>query len=207
MDVGRPYLAICPTLDSAVLAVLGGTTRPLTGRQVARLLGRTSPGGVPDVLNRLSQHGLVDRQEAGRALLFTLNRDHVAAPVVEVLMGLRAELLRRIRHLIAEWEVPAVHASMFGSAARGDGDTASDIDIFVVRSGTVSEDDPRWRSQLDRLTAQIRRWTGNHASLAEIAEGELDRLRRDDPSILRELRSQAILLGGRELPALLGSPP
>jgi hypothetical protein len=29
----RPYKAICPTLDSEVLSVLAGTSRPLTGRE------------------------------------------------------------------------------------------------------------------------------------------------------------------------------
>lgn len=74
MDVTRPYTAICPTLDNDVLSVLGGTSRPLTGREVSRLASRKSHTGVRAVLNRLSEHGLVDRTEAGRALLFTLNR-------------------------------------------------------------------------------------------------------------------------------------
>jgi len=76
MDVAHPYTAVCPTLDSDVLSVLAGTTRPLTGREVARMLSRASHSGVLNVLNRLAEHGLVDRQEAGRAFLFTLNREH-----------------------------------------------------------------------------------------------------------------------------------
>lgn len=142
MDTARPYLAICPTLDSDVLAVLAGTSRPLTGREVARLAGRRSHAGVLDALNRLAQHGLVDRQEAGRAFLFTLNREHLAAPAVDILAGLRTELLNRIRHTIETWQVAPTHVSLFGSTARAEGDTASDIDLFVVRPRGVAEDDP-----------------------------------------------------------------
>lgn len=207
MDIGRPYNAICPTLDSAVLTLLSGTTRPLTGREIARLLGRRSHSGILHVLNRLTEHGLADRQEAGRALLFSLNRDHVAVPAVEALAGMRSELLRRIRQAIAEWDVAPVHASLFGSAARGDGDTRSDIDIFVVRPSTVLEDDPGWRVQLDRLDAQVRRWTGNRAGISEVAEGEIARLRHDNPPVVRELRADTIPLGGVELQTLLGGPP
>jgi hypothetical protein len=35
-----------------------------------------------------------------------------------------------------------VHLSISGSAARDDGDTASDIEIFVVRPRDVADDDP-----------------------------------------------------------------
>jgi predicted nucleotidyltransferase len=205
MDVSQPYTAICPTLDSEVLAVLAGTTRPLTGREVARLTGRTSHRGVAEVLTRLVEHGLVQRQEAGRALLFTLNREHLAAPAVEVLAGMRAELIRRIRDLVSAWKMEATHVSIFGSTARGDGGTQSDIDLFVVRPDAVSDDDPQWRKQLDDLAESIERWTGNRASIAETAGSEIERLLKQDRSIVAELRTDAISVSGADISALLDS--
>jgi predicted nucleotidyltransferase len=205
MDLSRPYTAICPTLDSEVLAVLARTSRPLTGREVARLTGRSSHGGVLDVLNRLAEHGLVDRQEAGRAFLFTLNRNHLAAPAVDILAGMRTELLNRMRASIDGWEIAPVHVSLFGSAARGEGGTGSDLDVFVVRPKGVSEDDPRWRTQLEDFATRVQRWTGNRASAAEASESEIERLRRDEPPILHELRSDAIVLSGEEISDLLGA--
>lgn len=204
MNVSSPYMAICPTLDSEVLTVLAGTTRPLTGREVARLTGRTSHRGVAEVLSRLVEHGLVERQEAGRALLFTLNREHLAAPAVEVLAGMRVELLRRIRELVGAWKIAAVHASIFGSTARGDGGTQSDIDVFVVRPGAASEDDPQWRQQLDDLAENVERWTGNKASVAEAAANEIGTLLEEGRPIVAELRSDAISVGGADIPTLLG---
>jgi len=177
----------------------------MTGREVARLTGRTSHKGVLDVLSRLVEHGLVERQEAGRALLFTLNRDHLAAPAVDVLAGMRAELLRRLREAVSAWDIQAAHVSLFGSTARGDGDTRSDVDLFVVRSTGVSAEDPQWRAQLDELARHVERWTGNQAIVAEAGEAELPRLRERDLPILDDLRSDAVVLGGVELPALLGT--
>lgn len=204
MDVAQPYTAICPTLDSSVLSVLAGTSRPLTGREVARLVGRNSHTGVLDVLNRLAEHGLVDRQEAGRALLYTLNRDHLAAPAVSVLAGMRSELLRRLRDVIKGWEVAPVQVSLFGSAARGEGSTESDIDLFIVRTNDVSEDDPRWHRQLDDLADKVARWTGNHAGIVEVGESEIKQLRKNEPPVVDELRSDAIVISGPEITALLG---
>jgi len=205
MDVARPYMALCPTLDSGVLSVLAGTTRPLTGREVARLLGRASHSGVVGVLNRLSEQGVVDRAEAGRALLFTLNREHLAAPAVDVLAGMRAELLRRLQNAIEGWGIAPVHVCMFGSVARGEGDVHSDIDLFVVRPGRVPEEDERWREQLDELARRVQRWTGNRAGIAEVAETEIERLRDDAPPIIAELRADSITLAGPEVAALLGA--
>jgi predicted nucleotidyltransferase len=199
-------MAISPTLDPEVLAVLAGTTRPLTGRQIMRLTGRTSHGGVLDALHRLTEHGLVEREEAGRAWLFTLNREHLAAPAVDVLAGMRAELFQRIRNAVAGWEIVPVHVSIFGSTARGDGDASSDIDLFVVRPSAIDQEDPLWRSQLEDLAGQIQRWTGNHAGVAEISEDQLERLRVVQPPIVSELRSDGIVLSGTRIQDLLEEP-
>ena len=156
------------------------------------------------MLTGLVEHGLVDRQEAGKAYLYTLNREHLAAPAVEVLAGMRAELLSRLRRAIAEWDVVPIHVSLFGSAARREGDATSDIDLFVVRPDEVSEDDSRWRAQIDELAAQVVRWTGNHAGIAEAADRETKRLRKDRPPIVAQLSNDAIVLSGDRVESVLG---
>jgi predicted nucleotidyltransferase len=204
MDLAHPYAAVSPTLDPGVLTVLAGTTRPLTGREIARLMGRTSHSGVIAVLDRLGDQGIVDREEAGRAFLFTLNREHLAAPAVELLAGLREDLLNRIRSEVDDWNVKGHHLSLFGSAARGDGDVDSDIDLFVVRSSAIESQDPIWRKQLDLLSWKVERWTGNPARIVEVNEGELPRLREERSPVVDELLTDAIDLAGPEVSALLG---
>lgn len=196
VDVARPYAAVAPGIEGEALVVLAGTTAPLTGRQIARLVRRGTSPSVSAALGRLVEQGLVHRQEAGRAYLHTLNRDHLAAPVVERLAGLRAELLRRLRDRIGRWEPAPLHASMFGSAARADGDTTSDIDLLIVRPRDVDEDDASWRAQLDALGESVLAWTGNHAGIVELGEADLTELRRNPPAILGDLRADAIDLAG-----------
>ncbi len=204
MDVSHPYKAVCPSLDGDVLNVLAGTTRGLTGREVALLTGRTSHSGVLAVLNRLTDHGLVIRVELNRAYLFSLNREHLACPAVLALVGMRKTLLDEIRKDVDAWQVAPVHVSLFGSTARGDGNTASDIDLFVVRPATTSAEDPRWREQIDALEQRIHGWTGNRAGVAEVAEGEIERLVTDERPIVAELRADAIGLFGPTIATLLG---
>jgi len=205
MDVSRPYAVFSSPLDLEVLLVLRGTTRPLTGRDVARLVRRGSPAGVQKALRRLTGHGIIRAEEAGRALLYTLNRNHLAVPALEVLADMRAELEARLRARIAQWEIAPAHVSIFGSTARGDGDTESDIDLFVVRSQAVDEkSEERWRAQLEELASDVRDWTGNHLAVAEVSERELARLRREQSPVAESLRRDAITLAGPTPDRLLG---
>jgi len=66
-----------------------------------------------------------------------------------------------------------------------------------------NDDDPVWREQLDRLATSVRRWTGNHAGIAEISEIEIPRLRGAEPQIVAELKEDAVLLFGSGVSALL----
>lgn len=199
MDVARPYTAVSPTVDGDVLHVLAGTNMALTGRQIALLTGRTSHSGVLASLNRLTEHGLVTRVELNRAYLFALNRDHLAAPAVEILAGMRVKLIDTIRDELAEWAVPPVYAWLFGSTARGDGDTASDIDVLLIYPDDIDEEDPAaWRQWVDALKDKIERWTGNRASIFEKSESELARLVGEDAPIVSALRSDAIALAGEQ---------
>ena len=207
MNLSRPYAAICPTLDSDVLNVLARTSRPLTGREVSRLVGRSSHGGVREVLNRLTREGIVDREEAGRAFMYTLNREHLAAPAVVVLAGMKSELARRLRHAVENWILSPTAALMFGSAARGDGDTASDIDILIIRPKGVDDEDGIWRRQLGDLSRSVSRWTGNRASIAEVAEKELARLLEENAPIVSDLQQDSVPFYGTETLAMIGVGP
>jgi predicted nucleotidyltransferase len=205
MDVSKPFAAVSPSVDADVLVVLAGSTKPRSGRELARLTGRSNTG-VQHVLDRLVQHGLVNREEVGRTFLYELNREHLLAPTVEQMAGARTELIRRLREAIGAWEVPPTHASLFGSAARGDGDASSDIDLLVVRPADVESEDPPWCDQLDALAGQVRRWTGNAAGIAEVSAGELPRLRKDRPPVVEEVGEDAIDLAGEEARKLFRRP-
>jgi hypothetical protein len=189
-------------VDGDVLIALAGTVRPLTGRDIVRLTSR-SPNAVQTTLDRLVGHGLVARQEAGRAFLHTLNRDHVAAPAVDLLAGLGRALRERISALVAGWLLDPEHLSMFGSGARADGDTDSDIDLFLVRPDGVDTEDPAWRDQVADLEAKVPAWTGNRAEVHELSEGALPEFVQSAPPILRELRDDAVDLYGTRLYELL----
>lgn len=198
MNLSLPYTVALPKTDGQVLSALAGTTKPLGGREVARIAG-VSQNGAWKALRRLVDQGVVIEEPAGgRALLYTLNRDHLAADPIIALTRLRSILIARLKEEVAGWEVPPIHASVFGSAARGDGDTESDIDILIVRPRDVAEEDDQWRSQIDSLATSVHSWTGNHAGIAEIPERDLSRLRRERPAVIEDVVADGIGLVGDE---------
>ena len=205
VNLAHPWTLIRSPVDMEVLRVLRRTTRPLTGREVARLVRTGSQPTVNACLRRLADEGVVHAEEAGNAYLYSFNREHLAAPAIDLLADMRGELERRLRAEIAEWEVAPAHLSIFGSAARGDGDTRSDIDIFIVRPARVPEADERWRAQLERLSERVYGWTGNHAGMSEVGATEIRRLRRERPPIVAELGRDAITLAGPTPAELFGA--
>jgi predicted nucleotidyltransferase/biotin operon repressor len=202
VDVARPYTAISPSVDTAVLIVLAGSSAPRSGREIARRTGR-SKTGVQHVLERLVDQGIVERLPTGNAHLYSLNRDHLLARAVELMANTHTELIRRLRDMIDSWQIPAVHASLFGSTARGDGDARSDIDLLIVGPADPDVATEPWRAQIDALAENVRRWTGNNAGIVEISEADLPRLAEEQPPILAELRSDAIRIAGKPTRTLL----
>jgi hypothetical protein len=172
VDLTRPLSVITPTVDGDVLAVLAGAEASFTGRRVHQIAGRHSERGVRNALHRLCDQGIVLRERVGSADQYRLNRAHLAAPHVEALAGLRAELLRRLAGELGRWVIPPVFAALFGSAVRKDMRPESDIDILVVRDDVVDADESEWRTQLDVLASDVTAWTGNDARILEFSVRE-----------------------------------
>src|SRR5712691_6562807 len=128
MDLRRPLRVVAPTLDADILAVLARADKGLSGRAIERETN-ASHGGITSALARLVNEGIVCVDQAGRAHIYRLNRDHLAAPWIEGLASLRLEFINRLREAIESWEIDPVAAVLFGSAARGETNLRSDIDI------------------------------------------------------------------------------
>lgn len=139
MDLSDFTRAVTPSLDGQVLSVLASAGRPLTAGEVASQAARGSEIGIRKCLARLVEEGIVRAVEMGRNRVHELNRQHIAAAVADGLAGLRIELLRRFRAELESWEPHSVEAWLFGSAARGDGDADSDIDLLLVRQPRQGE--------------------------------------------------------------------
>lgn len=188
MDMSRPISTVITTLDGPVLAVLSRTGQPLTGRKIHQLAAGGSETGTRKVLRRLASTGLVTATEVGASVQYSLNREHLAAAAVLELTALRQRLFERIRDAIEHWSLRPIHASVFGSTARGDGDVHSDVDLLLVHEFIGSSPDG-WEELVDELGDQVYAWTGNHLQIYELSQSQLvDHLRVGEPIVDEWLR-------------------
>ena len=197
----------------------------MTVGEVAALTPRGSEVGVRKSLGRLVDQGIVRATEMGRNRVHELNRDHVAAPIAEALAGLRLALWKRFRSTLGAWDPKPVYGCVFGSAARGDGDADSDIDLLLVRAPVAGETDPRrasaglaemmagrasefmanqltarqaakWDRQVMHLHELVPAWTGNPLQVVEMSAFEWADHHRRRTGLFTEINRDGIQVAG-----------
>jgi len=186
VDVSSPISTIIPSLDGPVLACLAATTAPLGLAQIHRQVGHSSKSGVRQVLLRLKNTGIVSEIPGG----FVLNRLHITAHAVEILADLHGELIRRIRSAVNTWKLEVLLVGLFGSAARRDGNSSSDIDILIV---SEAQD---LKKLADLLASQVTAWTGNPAQIVAINRKDLKRLRQAKEPIVGHWQTELVVISG-----------
>lgn len=191
MDLGSPVLDIAPAVRGALLQALARLEQPVTRRRLAAAAG-VAPGNASAVIEELIQSGLVSETVAGRSSMVVLNRSHLAAGPVLALAGLRGELIRRLRERLSAWS--DLHGAwLFGSVARGDADSDSDVDLLIVVDDLHS---PDLHERLSRLQADVRSWTGNDLQLVEHSPLSWRKLVRAKNPLVEQIRLDGIALAG-----------
>jgi predicted nucleotidyltransferase len=180
-----------------VLHVLARTDVPLSGRQTAELTaGRAQQPRVNQVLRELAEAGIVSCERHASVHLYRLNRDHVAAEAILLLVNLRQRLIARMQEAVKGWSAAPIAVWIFGSAARGEGGSSSDIDVLVVRPDAIGMDDATWLHQLSDLSAAVTAWSGNDCQIVEFAKSELAELVAAGERLVDELRVDALTVFG-----------
>lgn len=189
MDLSSPVLDVAPAVRGALLQTLARLEQPVTRRQLAAAAG-VAPGNASAVIEELIQSGLVSETVAGRSSMVLLNRNHLAAGPVLALAGLRGELIRRLRDRLSAW--PDLHGAwLFGSVARGDASSDSDIDLLIVAEDLQSLD---LHDRLSHLQADVRSWTGNDLQLVEHSPSSWRKLVRAKNPLIEQIWLDGIAL-------------
>lgn len=206
MDISHPLSAVTSAATARVLEVLAGTTRPLAGREIHRIAEQSSVATVWRILGRLSEQGIVAADHRGTAVYYTANRDHLAWSAIEALVRIRAELIARLTEVIGGWAIRPLHSSLFGSAARGDGNAESDIDLLFVLPDSVGQNEAAtWDDQISRLRQAVYGWTGNDCQTFQVDRARLlEHVDARDPLVDAWLRD-GIRLTGTPLADLIGA--
>jgi hypothetical protein len=197
MNFDRPLNVVTPSVDGDVLTALALADAWFTTGRIHQTIGRHSEDGVRRVLRRLAEQGIVETLSGGPAVLYRLNRRHLAAPAVIQLANLRWDLVHRLSDALKRWTVPPVFAALFGSAAWRGMSAGSDIDIFLVRPDAITSID-EWAESTAELQSDVSAWTGNDARVFELSEENVLQRAADEPVIGDVIDHGIPLLGDME---------
>lgn len=114
------------------------------------------------VLSELADEGIVLVRLSPAVRYYQLNRDHLlAGPIVDLLTKERqvqSLIADRVRSALKRHRVPVAEAYIFGSAARGELTSASDIDVAIV---VRAKGPDQLEAALSRASDDVRRELGN----------------------------------------------
>ncbi len=177
----------------------------LTGRALAQAAG-VDPKRAAEALMDLIEAGLVQRRRAGRAFLYSINRNTFM--VGEILLPAFANEQNWLERLGDEIRrsAPGIDSViLYGSWARNQARPQSDVDLLLVASPHLGKERAlRLKETLDETRARMTERYGQPISLLIIDPADLRRrLRRRDPFI-REIIAQGRVLAGANLTEVVG---
>ena len=188
MFFGEPFGGIIPGARGAVLAALMRTGAPLTGRRVHGLLSDDySLWTVQEALKTLALLGIVETQTIGRAGVHTINEQHAAVAPLRALLDPVAALRDAVSSVTGN-DVSAV--ILFGSIARGEARSGSDIDLAVIAP-------PSWDKRV-ALEDSVRTRLGNDCDVLVFTDAEFVRLATTGEQVVGDiLRDGVALIGAK----------
>lgn len=213
MHLGDPMTSVVPSVDGRVLQVLARSGLPLTGLQAAGL-AKASPERVRQVLHRLRDHGLVTAERAGSAVLYEANRKHVLWPGISALVSACDGAIFRLKHQIVEVlveldsSIPTTDGmtlALFGSVARGDAGSASDVDVLLITPDkTPGEHAERVMATIIETVGEA---TGNQCNVLAVSRHRFDEMVRAEDPLVRSFVEDAEVLRGPDFRRRLRGAP
>lgn len=201
MDFVRPIEAIVPGAQGRVLAVLSETTAELNLRTIAQLAG-ISQAQASRLLPDLVALGVIERREVPPASLFRLVPEHIASQALLALARATDTVLHEMGRLAGALPRSPVSVIVFGSFARREAETDSDIDLVVIRPEEVDEDDDQWSASLEVWRRDVRRLTGNSVEILEVSTAEAATKLAGRTQVWADIRRDGRVVHGRSLEEL-----
>ena len=204
MDFQTPVESVIPGATGRLLAALTRVDAELPVSTLASVagVGRTRASGLISDLHNL---GLIDRREIGRTTMVRLARDNAAGELLDRLGHLQELVMDRLRVMATEFEPVPLSLVVFGSFARGEATTDSDIDVLAVRPQDADSDS--WAAAIAAFATKARRLTGNPVQVLDYDLNELRR--RASPraktgrAFWETLRRDSVVLAGVGIHALV----
>src|ERR1019366_4764281 len=123
-----------------------------------------------------------------------------AADAIVALTRLRPPIIEGLPAGLSGWSPAAVHASLFGSFARGGGPPRSDILVVIGPAGAADQE--ARPAQIEQRAADVLRWTGNRGHIVDPTPDTLAAMTAADDPLVVSWRADHLHPMGSRLLAL-----
>lgn len=196
MLLPHPLSGLFTDSRARVLDVLLGATDPLSGREIATRAG-IAPTTASDALESLYEAGFVQVRPSGRAHLWSITEEHA---LVRMLRAWTADVDAEARRIVEEalGEAPAALV-VFGSTARADDTTDSDVDLLLIAADVARR--RRYRERSASIARRLRLLLGRPVDVVVLDAEDLRN--RAGSSFVSNVVSDGRLLAGSPVAELI----
>ena len=186
----------------SALRILMDATRPLSGREIARL-AHMNHRSCLQALTRLEHIGFVNRNRGGRDHLFTVNRDHRlwAEGILPMLEIERRHLGRLAKRLRKELSYYVESAILFGDCVTKREAQDTTVDLCLIINNRLTEHEIR--THLKLITPLV--WKRYGATLQAVVMSEADFIRRmkRGQAFVQTIQKEGQVISGKTVRELL----
>ncbi len=177
---------------------------PITGRALAQAAGVEAKRAA-EALAGLVSAGLVQRRRAGRAFLYSLNRNsYVVDQILLPAFVNERDWLERLGDEILH-SVPTVQSViLYGSWAKRKAKLESDVDLLLVARPSRKSGASGFQETIDETRGKMTERFGRPVSLLVLSRDEVRRRLRRRDALIREIVAQGRVLAGSGLAEVIG---
>ncbi len=186
----------------AVLRVLNRVKTGLSGREIAKQANMSAPSSL-EALSSLENLNIVTRQRGGREHFFFLNREHyIVRKIIIPILSSERKFSESI-YLDIEKELGRHSLSLivFGSTARSEEKTESDLDLCIVFSGAGMKN--KIENIITELNLSLFKKYGVSLSPFFISEAEFKNRARTKKPPVSDIIRDGIVISGKTIRKLL----
>ena len=194
--LNKPLALFYDATRARVLDVMLANSQALSGRAIARR-SDLSPTTTNLALGDLARHGIVSFRGEGRSHLWSVHWENA---LVKQLVRLARVQDEQAGQVVADaLGSEPISVTLFGSVARGDADSRSDVDILVIANDHAQGQDFRRRAY--KASSALRQEVGREVEITVIDRDALQEASLN--GFLRQVLTDGRTLHGKKLSELV----
>lgn len=200
MDFRKPIQQVIPGAQGKLLHVFAHTSTNLSTSAAARLSG-VSLAQTSRILPELARMGILGRTDVPPSVTYCFIADNLASKAILLLSRLREAAIDELRHSAQAKVDPSISLVLFGSFARGEADSESDIDVLLVHPDD-SQEPEGWSEGVEQWRSSAQLLTGNEVQLMAVNQSEIGQLLCSGRPVWLDILRDGIAIFGKSLDEL-----